>query len=191
MKIILASKSQRRKDLLDLINVEYSSIESDCPEEYNPNLDYYHQIEEIGFNKALNVYNRTFGDRLVIGSDTVVLIDNQILGKPKNIEDAKRMLRLLSNKEHEVITSICSCCCKNNKEYFYKDYSVTKVLVDNLTEYEIDDWVNNNNVMEMAGAYAIQKSFAKHIKSFNGDYYTIVGLPLNKTYKLIEKYKNI
>lgn len=188
MKVILASKSKRRKELLDLIDIEYESIESDCDEVYNKELDFYHQIEEIGFNKALNVFNRTDGERIVIGSDTVVIFNNKILGKPKSKEEAKQMLKELSGNVHEVCTSVCICVFKDNKTYYEKDYSITKVEFDNLEEEEINKYVNKYPVCDWAGAYAIQGEFAKYVKSFNGDYYTIVGLPLNKLYNLLKKY---
>ena len=189
MKIILASKSPRRKELLELINIKYEAIESNSDEVYNNNLDFYHQIQEIGYNKALNVFNRTDGDRIVIGSDTVVIFNNKVLGKPKTKEDAKNMLRELSGNTHEVVTSICACVYKDNQTFEEKDYSITKVTFDNLTDDEIDYYVNKYPVCDWAGAYAIQGEFSKHIKSFNGDYFTIVGLPLNKTYNLIKKYE--
>lgn len=190
MKIILASASKRRHDLMNLINIPYEVIVSDDDEVYNHDLNLYEQCVDISYHKALNVYKRTNGNRIIIGSDTIVVYENKIYGKPKDKNEAIKMLEMLSGKCHEVVTSL-SVIVDNNGEYKEeKVYETTKVFIDDLSYDEIIDWVNSHNVCDMAGAYAIQEEFGKYITKIEGDYFTIVGFPLNKVYRIVNKYLN-
>lgn len=188
MEIILASKSPRRKELLSLLKIPFNIIESNTVEELNDNKSIYEQCIDISYNKALNVYKKTEGDRIIIGSDTIVVFDNKIYGKPKNKIDAFNMIKELSNNYHEVITSITLLVYKDGEYFEEKTYSRTKVFIDKMSDSEINDWVFNNDVCDMAGGYGIQLEFSKYISHIDGDYYTIVGLPINKLYQLIKKY---
>lgn len=183
-KVILASKSPRRKQLLGLLNIDFEAIPADIDEEINPNNDLVKEIEKLSYQKANYVYQRN-KDSLVIGSDTIVKINGQVLGKPKTYEQAKQMLRLLSNNTHEVVTGV-TIITNDQIETFS---SIASVTFYPLTEEEIEEYVKTNEPMDKAGAYAIQGIGSKYIKSINGDFYTIMGLPIGELYHRLQKYK--
>ena len=143
---------------------------------------------EVAKRKAMAVYKDIKEDVIVIGSDTIVVQDNKIYGKPKDYDDAVSMLTKLSGSSHEVISSLCLLIRKNNIEYEELTYDKCTVYVDDLTREEIDAWINSNDVYGKAGAYAIQEGFGKHIKKIEGDYFSIVGFPIHKLYELLKKY---
>ena len=188
MKVILASASKRRYELMKLIKIPFEVIVSDEDEVYDKNKTLYEQCLDISYHKALNVYNKTSGNRIIIGSDTIVKFNNKILGKPKNKEEAKIMLKELSGQKHEVITSISMLIWKDGKYYEEKAYDVTVVYFDNIDDFEIDKWILENDVCDMAGAYGIQEEFGKFVRKIEGNYYTIVGLPINMVYQILKKY---
>ena len=182
-RIILASKSPRRKQLLSLLNINFEAIPADIDEEINPNNDLVKEIEKLSFQKANHIFKQ-HKDCLVIGSDTIVKINNQILGKPKTYDDAKKMLEMLSNNTHEVVTGV-TILVDDSIETFSQ---VAKVTFYPLTEKEIDEYIKTNEPMDKAGAYAIQGIGAKFIKSIDGDFYTIMGLPIAELYHRLIKY---
>ena len=183
MRIILASKSPRRKELLEQLKVPFEIIVSDVDETIDYDNDLVKEIEKLSFRKADAVYQEN-KDALVIGSDTIVKIDNKALGKPASIEEAKEMLRELSDKTHEVVTGVT--IIKDSKPETFS--SVSKVTFYPLSEEEIDEYVLSNEPMDKAGSYAIQGDAAKFIRSIEGDYYTIVGLPVAELYHRLKKY---
>ncbi len=182
-RIILASKSPRRRELLELLKVPFEIIVSDIDEQIDHNNDLVKEIEKLSFQKANAVF-KDHQDALVIGSDTIVKIGNTALGKPHSIEEAKKMLRDLSDKTHEVVTGV-TILYKDQVETFS---SVAKVNFYPLSEEEIDEYVSTNEPMDKAGAYAIQGDAAKFIRSIEGDYYTIVGLPIAELYHRLKHY---
>ena len=188
MKIILASASKRRQELMKQIKLPYEIMVSDEDEVYDKNKNPYEQCLDIAYHKALNVYKRTSGERIVIGSDTVVILNNEILGKPKDNRDAFNMLKKLSGKSHEVVTSLSILVYKDNQYYEEKLYDVAKVFVSEMSDEEINNWIDNNSVCDKAGAYAIQEEFGKYIYRIEGDFYTIVGFPISKVYQILKKY---
>lgn len=126
-------------------------------------------------------------EAVVIGSDTVVSVDGIILGKPTDTEDAKAMLRSLSGRAHEVYTGV-SLAIKNASGTDYRTfYTCSQVCVMELSEAEIDAYVATGTCMDKAGAYGIQGEFGKFIEAFHGDYFTIVGLPMNELYKKLKE----
>lgn len=188
MKIILASASPRRKELLQKLNIPFEIKVIEHEEVMNDNLDYYENCMNIAYNKALLTYEQEKDDVIVIGSDTMVLKNNKVYGKPKDQNDAFEVLKELQNDCHEVITSIVLLIRKNKQEYLEKDYSVSKIYIDKMSDSEIHDWIDNNDVLSKAGGYAIQEDFMKYVTKIDGDLGTIIGLPLNKTYRLLKKY---
>ena len=183
MRIILASQSPRRKQLLELLNIKYEAIPADIDELIDSNNDLVKEIEKLSYQKAFHVFKDN-KDALVIGSDTIVKINNEVLGKPKTYEDAKKMLKALSNNTHEVVTGVT--ILKDDKVETFS--SIAKVTFYPLTEQEIDEYIKTNEPMDKAGAYAIQGIGAKFIKTIDGDYYTIMGLPIGELYHRIQKY---
>ena len=127
-------------------------------------------------------------DVIVIGSDTIVVQDGKLYGKPKDYDDAVNMLKILSDNKHEVVSSLCLLIRKNGKEYEELTYDKCDVYVDKMNIDEINEWINSNDVYSKAGAYAIQEGFGKHVKRIEGDYFSIVGLPVHKLYQLLKKY---
>lgn len=189
MKIILASKSPRRKELLNTLHVDYDIEPAISDEIYKDNLSSTDQCIDIAYNKALEIFNNHKNeDLIVIGVDTVVIVDNEILGKPKDRMDAYRMIKLISNRSHLVVSGYSILVRQNKEEKIIKGYDSATVFVDNLTDNEINSWLDEDTYMDKAGAYAIQQSFGKYISSTNGDYNSIVGFPLNKIYNELKKY---
>ena len=182
-RIVLASQSPRRKQLLSLLNVNFEIIVADIDEKINPNNDLVKEIEKLSYQKANAVFINN-QDALVIGADTIVKIDNQVLGKPKSIEHAKQMLRMLSGNTHDVVTGV-TILTNNSVETFSQ---IAKVTFYPLTDEEIDEYVATNEPMDKAGSYAIQGIGSKFIKSIDGDYYTIMGLPIGEVYHRLLKY---
>ena len=186
MKIILASNSPRRKELLSLAKFDFNVITKDVEEILDNTLPVTKQIEQIAYKKANAVaaYNK---DSIVIGADTVVVVDNEILGKPKNEQDATRMMRLLSNKTHQVITAVAVIC--NNKVDLF--HEITDVTFYEMSNDEINEYVKLPSIYDKAGAYAIQGEAAIYIKSISGDYYNVMGLPIAKLTKFLKENYNL
>ena len=182
-RIILASKSPRRKELMELLRVPFDIIVSDIEENIDYDNDLVKEIEKLSYQKAEAVF-RDHDDALVIGADTIVKIGNDVLGKPHSIEEAKKMLRELSDNTHEVVTGV-TIMCGNDVETFSKAASVTFYP---LTDEEIDEYIKTNEPLDKAGSYAIQGDGAKFIKEIDGDFYTIVGLPVAELYHRLKKY---
>ena len=182
-RIILASKSPRRKELLSLLNLQFDTVPADIDEQINPDNDLVKEIEKLSYQKANHIFKDN-KDALIIGSDTIVKINNKVLGKPKTCEDAKHMLETLSDNTHEVITGV-TILVDDKVETFSQ---IAKVTFFPLTDEEIDEYIKTNEPMDKAGAYAIQGIGAKFIKSIDGDFYTIMGLPIGELYHRLKKY---
>ena len=182
-KIILASKSPRRKQLLELLGYPFEIIVSDIDEKIDSNNDLVKEIEKLSYQKAYAVF-KDHQDKMVIGADTIVKIDNEILGKPKDEQQAKVMLQKLSNNTHEVVTGV-TILTNDSKETFS---SITSVKFCKLSEEEIEEYIKTKEPMDKAGAYAIQGYGAKFIEKIDGDYYTVMGLPISKLYHKLQKY---
>ncbi len=187
MKIILASKSPRRCELLKKLGYDFLVVASGREEIFSPNLEPLENCQKVSLNKALDVMEKTEGDRIIISSDTIVLKGNVIYGKPKNRIDAYNMLKSLSGKTHEVITALTVLKIINNKVEKIEDYSKTLITIDVLSTNEINNYLDTNEPYDKAGAYAIQGLFSKHIVKIEGDYYATVGLPINKLYNILKK----
>lgn len=183
MKLILASGSPRRKELLALLNIPFEVVVSNFDERIDQDKKLEDEIKRLSFGKAKSVFEIN-EDAVVIGADTIVTIDNKVLGKPKDQEDAKRMLTLLSNNVHTVITGV-TIMSKDKTETFA---SSSKVYFDQLTDNEIKEYILTKEPMDKAGAYAIQGIGSKFIKKIEGDYYSIVGLPINQIYQKLRAF---
>lgn len=188
MKIILASKSPRRKELMDLLKVEYEVIPSEVDENFEEGLAISEQSKRLAYIKAREVFNQTSGDRIVIGSDTMVLKGTKIYGKPKNEDEAIEMLKELKNSSHRVITSLCVMIQDKEKFKEYLDYDIAEVYFKDMTQEEMIKWVKSENSLDKAGGYAIQSKFCVYVDKINGNYTTIVGLPMHKLYNAIKDY---
>ena len=172
-KIILASKSPRRQELLKTITEDFICIPSDAEEIVPDNIDTEEVSTYLATLKAKDIYSSN-KDGIVIGCDTVVINDNKILGKPKDIEDAYNMIKSLSGKTHKVITGCC--IIYNEKEITFK--SITEVEFYQLSDDEINSYINTDEPYDKAGAYGIQGRGSLFVKSIKGDYFNVVGLPV-------------
>ena len=215
-KIILASQSPRRQEILSLGGYEYevcvSSAEEQIPPEELENLTPQELVEKLARVKAEDVYRRNCSQNMeksttdnqaadsveeitVIGADTVVAVDGCVLGKPKTEDEAKQMLARLSGRTHDVFTGVCILWTDSDtQEEIHGNtfHCHTKVTFYPMTEEEIDNYVATGDCMDKAGAYGIQSGAAKYIQGIEGDYLNVVGLPLSKIYHVLrEKLINL
>lgn len=187
MKLILASKSPRRKELLELITKDYEVIVSQADETLEEGLTIEEEAKKLSFIKAKTVFDETTGDRIVIGSDTMVVKDNKIYGKPKDHQDAFNMLKILNNDKHQVITGLAILVERDGKYTEYLDYDIADVYFNNMTDEEIWDWIKTGKADDKAGAYAVQGEFMVHIRKLDGNYSTVMGMPIHKVYDILKK----
>ena len=180
-RVILASKSPRRKELLSKIVDNFEIIVSNSKEKRPLFVSNKKVPVCLAKQKAKEVFKEN-KDALVIGADTVVIVNNEILGKPKEKEDVKRMISMLSNNTHIVVTGVYIM----SKEFKKSFSSITKVTFRKMSEQEIDEYCNLDTVYDKAGAYAIQAEAGKYITSIDGDYNNVVGLPIDE----LKKYLN-
>lgn len=185
-QIILASGSPRRKELLELIGVEFKIITSN-KEEVITSTNPEEVVKELSMMKAEDVAEGVEGPVVILGADTVVAHGGRILGKPKDKEDAFRMIRSFAGEDHYVYTGVC--IIKKEADGSEKKISFaegTKVTVYPMTDEEIERYVASGEPMDKAGAYAIQGLFAPYIKEIEGDYYNIVGFPIAGIYQRLK-----
>ena len=185
-KIILASSSPRRKELLESVGIEFevispksdeSLIGKENPEEY---------VLRLSTEKALSVSKNLSEDVLVIGADTIVVVDNEILGKPKDEEDAEAMLNKISGSTHHVLTAFS--IIKAPHEILHKHVVGTEVMVKTLEPQEIQGYIKTTEPMDKAGAYGIQGIGAFMVKAIRGSYTNVVGLPLVEVIDALMKH---
>jgi septum formation protein len=183
MEIILASKSPRRKQLLALCGVDFKVREANVDEILDESLNKGDAIEKLALHKAQTVFNH-HPEALIIGADTIVLVDDEVLGKPIDKEEAKIMLRKLSGRTHQVITGVCMM-----DQYRTITFSsIVDVDFCVLNENEIENYANSGEPMDKAGAYAIQGLAAPFVTSIRGDYYAVMGLPVSQVYKHLKNW---
>lgn len=183
MKFILASASPRRKELLSGCGYEYEVCPADIDENIEEFADPKVACEILSRRKALAVLENN-PDAVVLGSDTIVVIDDKILGKPKDREDGKKMLKMLSGRTHQVYTGLCVC----SKDKTRSLVSKADVSFYELSNETIEGYINTGEPMDKAGAYGIQGTGSILVKSISGDYFTIVGLPIAKASRLLAEF---
>lgn len=188
MKIILASGSPRRKEMLERFNLEPVIIKSNIDEKIFKDQEPIQIAMSLAFEKAYEVSN-SFMDDLVIGADTIVVNDGLILGKPKDEEDAFNMLRSLSSKTHEVITGIS--LIDKSRDLKFVDYERTQVKFKYLSDRLIRSYLNTGEYKDKAGSYGIQGKGAVLVEKINGCYSNVVGLPLSKLDYLLSRFFNL
>ena len=184
MKILLASNSPRRKELLKSLGFDFEVVSVDCDEVYPDNLPVEKIAEYLSDLKA-DAYKNLQSGEVLITADTIVALENEVLGKPKNVTEAKEMLRRLSGKTHEVYTGITI----RNSEKSISKTDVTHVETGELTDEEIDYYVDNYKPFNKAGAYGVQEWFGMaKISSITGSYYTVMGLPTHLVYLILKDF---
>ena len=184
MKIILASASPRRRELLRAVGLTFDVCVSDVEETILPGWSADEAARGLARQKAEAVAAQ-HPEACVIGADTVVVIDNQILEKPKDAEDAKRMLRLLSGREHRVVTGVCLAFGSRRRVFSQE----TAVRFFPLSDDEIARYVATGEPMDKAGAYGIQAFGALLVEGITGDYFNVVGLPVARLMRELEALK--
>lgn len=185
VKIVLGSKSTRRRELLELIGYDFYVDYVEIDESLNNYSDAYDYVQKVVRKKA-EAISAKHKNEIVICADTIVVVDDIILGKPKDINAARDMINVINDKDHIVITGVF---------IKYKDIEVefieeTSVFIDNISAEEIEEYINTDEPYDKAGGYAIQGLFAKHIKKINGDFYNVMGLPINRLNNEIKKIIN-
>lgn len=188
MNIILASQSPRRKELLDLMGLKYEVIVSNADETFEEGLTIEEQSKRLAYIKSKTVFKQTSGDRIVIGSDTMVLKDGKIYEKPVDNEDAKRMLKELKNSKVQAITSLAVLVQAGELYKEYIDYDIVDIYIKDMSDDEIDNWIKIGKPLDKAGAFAVQTSFCVFIEKIVGNHTTAIGLPTHKLYDFIKEY---
>ncbi|MCD4817592.1 MAG: Maf family protein [Candidatus Cloacimonetes bacterium] len=181
-KVVLASASPRRKEIFDFIGVKTLIVPSNYIET-NFTVNPRKLVKEHALQKALTVKKQMDSDCLIIGSDTIVVLNKVILGKPKCNEDVIKFLELLSGETHSVYTGI-SIVYKN---IILQDFEKTRVTFKTLSRKEIDEYISTSEPFDKAGAYGIQGYGSQFIKKINGCYFNVMGFPVNNFYNLLEK----
>lgn len=173
--IILASGSPRRREILTNIGLDFRVVKSGADESMEEGIPPGFAAERLSLLKAAEVAERSGENALVIGADTMVAIDGEILGKPSDDADARRMLALLSGRRHSVFTGVSVLRTFDAKSVTF--YEETEVYVKKLSEAEIEWYTATGEPRDKAGAYGIQGKGALFIEKINGDYFNVVGLP--------------
>ena len=181
-KIVLASQSPRRVELLKEISTQFEVVPSSIEEVLDPGLRPEANAQNLARAKAESIAPN-FPDCWVIGADTLVTLDHQIFGKPEDEEDAKQILKKISGREHLVVTGICVV---GPKKSIAKPVT-SKVKIKSLTDQEIEDYIATGEPMDKAGAYAIQGKGSFMVRSFSGSRNNIIGLPLDELKILLKK----
>ncbi|MCC8435302.1 Maf family protein [Brevibacillus sp. M2.1A] len=183
--LILASSSPRRRELLQTLGLSFTVITSDVDETTAEHLSASEVVEELSLRKAKEVASR-LTEGVVLGSDTVVVLDDQILGKPVDEMDAYRMLSMLQGQEHTVYSGVALIDVETGRAEV--SHSLTHVRIRALTEQEIKSYIATGEPMDKAGSYAIQGIGATLVEGITGDYFTVVGLPLGLTSTLLTRF---
>jgi len=182
-KIILASSSPRRRMLLEQIGVPFEIVVSEVEENISLIDSPYENVKALAIQKAQKVSEQLDFDAVIIGADTMVYFNGELLGKPQNDTDALNMLKKLQGNRHRVYTGVC--IIKDNKQYTLTDY--TDVYMRKMSDEELIDFISTKEYYDKAGGYAIQQKGALMIDKIDGDYNTVVGLPLTKLYLLLKQ----
>lgn len=184
IKIILASASPRRKELLTQIGVKFEIMISDKETDIDSS-NPIKACEKQAMQKALDIEEKAAlkykEDYIIIAADTIVALEDTILGKPKDKEDARLMLERISGKKHKVYTAVCVL---NSRLKTHKSFvEETAVEVAELSKEDIDFYLSKDEAYDKAGAYAIQGLFSRYIVGIEGDYYNVMGLPVGRVYR--------
>lgn len=187
-KIILASASPRRKELMELAGYEFE-IKVSHKEETYQSTSPDEIVKELSLLKAEDIAEQTeMKDIIIIGADTVVAHQGEILGKPKTREHAYQMIHGFQGDKHQVYTGVAILKFDADGNKTVVNHAVkTDVYVNPMTEEEIWNYIDSDQVMDKAGAYGIQGKFAIHIEKIEGDYYNVVGLPISYIYEVLKK----
>ncbi|MBQ8297129.1 MAG: septum formation protein Maf [Ruminococcus sp.] len=183
MKIILASSSPRRRELMKYITADFDAVSIDCDETLPCGIDPLEASEYLANMKALAA-NKLYPDDIVIGCDTTVICENDILGKPKNKEQCIGCMQYLSDRTHQVVTG-CSIMHRDKVESFSE---ITNVTFRKLSDEEIEQYASTDEPYDKAGGYGIQGKGSDLIYNIDGDFFNVVGLPVTRLYQELKKF---
>ena len=182
---VLASKSPRRKALLQKIGINAQIIPSNVDESAYSKLEPWKMVTQLAMVKAADVARSFRANTYVIGADTCVCLDGKVFGKPHSMEEAENMLKMLSGRTHQVYTGYCVINCSDGKAV--SKYCATDVTFRTLTDKEIKAYVKTRECMDKAGAYGIQEKGAIFVEKIDGDYSSVVGLPVCALARLLSE----
>jgi septum formation protein len=187
-KLILASKSPRRAEILRAVGWQFETIAANIDETREPNEDAVSYVMRLARTKAEKIRAQV-ASGMVLGADTTVVVNGEILEQPQDAEDARRMLHLLNNKWHEVLTGVAlvSDGTQDGSDSVLVDHELTRVRFSEMSAAEIDWYISTGEPFGKAGAYGIQGHAALFIEEIQGDYFNIVGLPIRLVYELLNK----
>lgn len=183
MKLILASNSRTRKEVLDKVGLKYSVIPSNI-EEHSDKIDPKEYVMDLSKQKA-DAVSKGIKEGVILSADSIIYIDNKKLEKPKTKEQAKKMLKNLSGKINYAVTGVTIIDLYKNKSITLNE--VTEVSFDNLTDEEIEWYIDNEQYIFERCGYSIAGKSAIYIPKINGDYYNILGMPISRVYKELNK----
>lgn len=202
-RLVLASKSPRRKEILSQIGLEFDIVVSQKDEVITCNMP-SDIVKELSEQKAKDVYkhiieeykdnvvnNNLQQSRIIIAADTIVSIDDMILGKPKDRQEAFDMINRIQGREHSVYTGVTLLIFNYDKYDIKTFYEETKVNVYNMSEEMINRYLDMGDYKDKAGAYGIQGNFSAYVRSIEGDYYTVVGLPISRIVYELREYMDL
>jgi septum formation protein len=184
--IVLASASPRRQELLKIITADFKIVPADINESLPENITINNAAEYLAVQKSLAVA-KDYPSDTVIGCDTIVVCDSEILGKPTNVDDAKRMLSLLSGRTHDVYTGVC--IAKAGRTYSFTE--ATTVTFFEMPEQAMLDYIKSGSPLDKAGAYGIQDDFIRvYTEGIDGSFDSVMGLPAARLKKMLSKIKS-
>jgi len=182
MNVILASQSPRRKELMGIFHIPFTVRVADIDETMDPEKAPSQEVARVSRLKAEAVAREA--EDIVIAADTIVVCDREILGKPKDAADARRMLQMLSGRTHQVMTGLT--VLQGNR--CVSGTEITDVHFRTLSQKEIDDYIATSEPMDKAGAYGVQSGAAPFVRGICGDYYNVVGLPVCRLSQILKEF---
>lgn len=185
-KIILASQSARRRELIQYLFEDFEVIPSDADETPPEGVDAEYIPEILAVRKAADVA-KSHPDALVIGCDTVVILDGEIFGKPKSVEEAFVMLKRLSGRTHEVVSGVCLSLCGKTMSFTQK----TNVTFYPLSDEDIMRYITESSPLDKAGSYGIQDRGGLFVRSLEGDHYNVIGFPIARLKIELERFEKL
>jgi septum formation protein len=181
MTLIVASASPRRSELLSNARIPFTVEPANVAEQPFPNEQPLQYAQRLARDKAFAIFAR-HSDNVVLGADTIVVVDEHLLEKPQDATDAARMLRLLSGRTHQVITGVCLIA----PGYEQTEAEITQVRFSEVSEREIASYIQTGEPMDKAGAYAIQGMASRWVERIDGCYFNVVGLPVPRLYRMLQ-----
>ena len=185
LKLVLASASPRREEILEQLNLKFTLVPSKIDEEKFIKSDPVELVKTLAVEKAKSV-SKLVEDAIIIAGDTVVVHNGKILGKPADEFEAKEMLKKLSSDQHQVITGVAVLNSQTGE--IHSEHNITDVKMITISEQEIDKYIETGEPLDKAGSYAIQGFGGLFIEEIKGSYYSVKGLPIHQLAKLLDKF---